>query len=250
MVLQPSCSKVFFFCNTMPLLEAETKLIYVIHVVLLKYRYIFVESQAIAHDVKPGFVIFVVYCHFRMVNVYICHYSVFYLRRWMSCSHWCKPQFVCVQAETISSCDVLEARCTRVCVYCVASCDYLHCVYLYYREVCKDGLIVVNLPKHVKIKNEINILLCLTETRNYFVLFYTLISFAVLVIKANEIHHSSTLFYMFRTDLLSIIRSLNTVSTAIGICHASCVDCLLASTSLADSQHNQYDKHLLLWIQY
>jgi hypothetical protein len=27
--------------------------------------------------------------------------------------------------------------------------------------------------------------------------------------------------YMFRTDLLSIIRSLNTVYTAIGICHAS-----------------------------
>jgi len=33
---------------------------------------------------------------------------------------------------------------------------------------------------------------------------------------------------MFRTDLLSIIRSLNTVYTAIGICHASYVDCLLA----------------------
>ena len=34
--------------------------------------------------------------------------------------------------------------------------------------------------------------------------------------------------YMFRTDLLSIIRSLNTVYTAIGICHTSSVDCLLA----------------------
>ena len=37
-------------------------------------------------------------------------------------------------------------------------------------------------------------------------------------------HHFSTLFgkelYMFRTDLLSIIRSLNTVLTAIGIYHA------------------------------
>jgi len=33
---------------------------------------------------------------------------------------------------------------------------------------------------------------------------------------------------MFRTDLLSIIRSLNTVFTAIGTCHASYVDCLLA----------------------
>jgi hypothetical protein len=47
--------------------------------------------------------------------------------------------------------------------------------------------------------------------------------------------------YMFQTDLLSIIRSLNTVYTAIGICHASYVDCLLASsilTLLAGSQHN------------
>jgi len=49
---------------------------------------------------------------------------------------------------------------------------------------------------------------------------------------------------MFRTDLLSIIRSLNTVYTAINICHSGYVDCLLASsewnilTSLADSQHN------------
>jgi len=32
---------------------------------------------------------------------------------------------------------------------------------------------------------------------------------------------------MFRTDLLPIIRSLNTVFTAIGICHTSYVDCLL-----------------------
>jgi hypothetical protein len=57
-----------------------------------------------------------------------------------------------------------------------------------------------------------------------------------------------TELYMFRTDLLSIIRSLNTVFTAIGICHASYVDCLLATT-LADSQQNWHDKHLLLWIQ-
>jgi len=38
-------------------------------------------------------------------------------------------------------------------------------------------------------------------------------------------HNLSTLFgkelYMFRTDLLSIIRSLNTVFTAIVICHTS-----------------------------
>jgi hypothetical protein len=32
---------------------------------------------------------------------------------------------------------------------------------------------------------------------------------------------------MFQTDLLSIIRSLNTVFAAIGTCHASYVDCLL-----------------------
>jgi len=45
---------------------------------------------------------------------------------------------------------------------------------------------------------------------------------------------------MFRTDLLSIIRSLNTVFTATGICHTSYVDYLIANsipTSLADSQH-------------
>ena len=42
-------------------------------------------------------------------------------------------------------------------------------------------------------------------------------------------HYFSTLFgkelYMFRTDLLSIMRSPNTVFTATGICHASYVDC-------------------------
>jgi len=34
--------------------------------------------------------------------------------------------------------------------------------------------------------------------------------------------------YMFRTDLLSIIRSLNALHIAIGICRAIYVDCLLA----------------------
>jgi len=38
-------------------------------------------------------------------------------------------------------------------------------------------------------------------------------------------HYLSTLFgkelYTFQTDLLSIIRSLNTVFTATGICHTS-----------------------------
>ena len=56
---------------------------------------------------------------------------------------------------------------------------------------------------------------------------------------------------MFQTDLLSIIRSLNTVYTAVGICHASYDAWLLARsgsilTSLADSQHNLCDKYLLL----
>jgi hypothetical protein len=45
-------------------------------------------------------------------------------------------------------------------------------------------------------------------------------------------HYFSDLFgkelYMFRTDLLSFIRILNAVFTAIGICHASYIDCLLA----------------------
>jgi len=31
--------------------------------------------------------------------------------------------------------------------------------------------------------------------------------------------------YMFQTDLLSIIRSLKSVFTAVGICHTSYVDC-------------------------
>ena len=44
-------------------------------------------------------------------------------------------------------------------------------------------------------------------------------------------HYFSTLFgndlYMFLTDLLSIIRSLNSVFTTIVICHTSYVACLL-----------------------
>jgi len=45
-------------------------------------------------------------------------------------------------------------------------------------------------------------------------------------------HHFQRYFgkqlYMFRTDLLSIIRSLNTVFTSTGICHTSYAACLLA----------------------
>ena len=60
--------------------------------------------------------------------------------------------------------------------------------------------------------------------------------------------------YMCRTGLLSIISSLNTVHTAIGICHTGYADCLLARSGwipLADSQHNLYDirVYLLLCIQ-
>jgi hypothetical protein len=66
----------------------------------------------------------------------------------------------------------------------------------------------------------------------------------------NEMHYFSTLFgkelYMFQTDLLSIIRSLNAVFTATGICHTNYIACLLARsgqdgpdlTSLADRQFN------------
>jgi hypothetical protein len=49
---------------------------------------------------------------------------------------------------------------------------------------------------------------------------------------------------MFETDLLSIIRSLNTVCTAMGFRYISYVDCLLARsewnilTSLARIQNN------------
>ena len=55
--------------------------------------------------------------------------------------------------------------------------------------------------------------------------------------------------YMFRRDLLSIIRSLNTVSTTTGICHTVCLWGQVL-TSLADSQHNKHDKYLLPCIQF
>jgi hypothetical protein len=57
-------------------------------------------------------------------------------------------------------------------------------------------------------------------------------SWYILIIKANRMHYFSTLYgkelYMFQTGLLSIIRSLNTVFTAICICHTGYVDRLLA----------------------
>jgi len=67
------------------------------NVLLLKRMYIFVilESQVIAHHVKPGFVTFVEYAYFRIVNVAILGLCpVFQLRQWMPYSHRCHPQFV------------------------------------------------------------------------------------------------------------------------------------------------------------
>jgi len=43
----------------------------------------------------------------------------------------------------------------------------------------------------------------------------------ILIIKANQMYYFSVLF---RTDLLSIVRSFDTVYTAIGICHIGYVD--------------------------
>jgi len=50
---------------------------------------------------------------------------------------------------------------------------------------------------------------------------------------------------MFRTDLLSIIRSLNTVFTANGICRTSYGT---VHPDLA-SRQSTHDKYLSLWIQ-
>ena len=58
-------------------------------------------------------------------------------------------------------------------------------------------------------------------------------------------HYFSNLFgkqlFMFQTDLLSFIRSVNTEFIAIVICYTGYVDCLLARSgwnSLVDRQHN------------
>jgi hypothetical protein len=51
--------------------------------------------------------------------------------------------------------------------------------------------------------------------------------------------------YMFRTDLLSIIRSLNTVFTAIRRCHTSYVACLLAMSGWTPDDGQQIcPKHI------
>jgi len=56
---------------------------------------------------------------------------------------------------------------------------------------------------------------------------------------------------MFRTDLLSIFRSLNTVYTAIDICHASYVgyvECLLAIVHLVGFYYDK-NKRGVVWIR-
>jgi len=57
-------------------------------------------------------------------------------------------------------------------------------------------------------------------------------------------HYFATLFgkelYMFQTDLLSTIRSLNTVFTAVGICHTSYVACVLGRSGNISSMTNTY----------
>jgi hypothetical protein len=80
-----------------------------------------------------------------------------------------------------------------------------------------------------------------------------LASWYILIIKPTRCTISQIYFdkvpYMFRTDLLPIIRSLNTVYVAIGICHASSVDCLLADSQQSETcrvlHHNKLDKYCI-----
>jgi len=63
-----------------------------------------------------------------------------------------------------------------------------------------------------------------------------------------SLFYFDTELYMFRTDLLFIVRNLNTVHTAIGICRASSVDCLVAvnRTSTTDTNCCVYSIKILL----
>jgi hypothetical protein len=78
-------------------------------------------------------------------------------------------------------------------------------------------------PSYVDIYLTTNILFWHSEDRA---------SWYIIIMKANKCTVSQLYFgkelCMFRTDLLSIIRSLNTVYTAIGICPTGYVDWLLA----------------------
>jgi hypothetical protein len=77
--------------------------------------------------------------------------------------------------------------------------------------------------------------------------------------KTNEMHY----FLKFIFGILHVSyrfsvhhQESSTVHTSIGICHTGFADCLLAGSGcailipLASSQHNLYDIHLLLCIQY
>jgi hypothetical protein len=94
---------------------------------------------------------------------------------------------------------------------------------------------VIQMTDLIVVSNNSTVLDCMVMNIRHFLSHLTfrgLCSWYILIIKANEMHYFSALFgkelYVIRTDLLSIIRSLNTVFTAIGICHTSYVYCLLA----------------------
>jgi len=55
---------------------------------------------------------------------------------------------------------------------------------------------------------------------------------------------------MFWTRILSIVRSLSTVYTAIGICHTGFADCLLAESRVKFYSKNKFEKlvHLVGYI--
>jgi len=67
--------------------------------------------------------------------------------------------------------------------------------------------------------------------------------------KTNEVHYFSNLFWYRALHVLDRFtvhhQESSTLYTATDVCHTGYVDCLLA-----DSQHNLYDKYLLLCIQY
>jgi hypothetical protein len=61
---------------------------------------------------------------------------------------------------------------------------------------------------------------------------------SLVIISISQLYFGKEL-YMFRTDLLPIIRSLNTVFTSTGICHTSYVDSLLARSGWPDLASRQ-----------
>jgi len=71
--------------------------------------------------------------------------------------------------------------------------------------------------------------------------------------KTNEMHYFTDLFWcrtIHVSDRFTVHhQESSTVHTAKGICHTGYADCLLV-LALADSQHNLYDKYLLLCVLY